>query len=535
MLGDLIRIPWSLIREVRPGQYESSYRVGAGDILDNAPVRAVFDGGGDTLQSSPISFLPLRVDRVRGNSIDGGALLQAYATPGCRLTYVGTDGTGYDFAEQSNYPGSYLLTLPLPRQGSGYAKPYIQLRGLGTQDFGRNISFGWPERDLSVRQVWPADGSSNKGVPPIVKASFDVASGPGMDASSINMRLDGQPVSNVKLTGGTDVYFIPSPGLRTGNHQVRLDAQDRLGRPITAQWSFSIGGSGIGKPVGGRAKITMFEFFGRGDITGGQTTTAQFKVSGLRPNDLMTVTSSAPGIVGVPSTLPVSSGTFAITSRPVDRRTQVNITLSNGSVSAVLPLTLEPAAAPTVNLQISEFITMPYKDHDAPRLARITLSAPAPTGGMPVKLMSLTPNLVKVAAGVTIRAGNTQIGIPVTVQGVDSPQVGQIQADMPGSSKFLRISLVPAKLGPVVAPSAATPGSNISVVFNLKSPMGPSGGTLRLSTGAFSVLNLVKNVKVAAGATSVTVQVTALQIAGKLVLTGELNGSKANVAINVAP
>lgn len=528
LLGDSIRIPADLIREVSPGDYEAEYLVGPNDRLDRAPVRAVWDQGPDPLLSSPISIVPWSIDRVRGQAIDGGTLIQAYGTPGARMTYFGPDGSSMDFTEQASSPGSYLLTVPSPTGTlSSVIRPYIRLRSADVQSNLSDISVVWPERDLRIARLWPADGARVTSVPQVIKVSVDTASGPGLDPSSVQMWLDGQPVRNVSLFNGTDASFQPDSGLQAGDHSVQLFARDLLGRSLNRQWRFSLRPGSNPSP-----QITQFEFFGRGDITGGQSTSAQFQVAGMPTTAQLTVTSSAPAIVGVPSTVAASSGNFPITSQKVSQQTHVNITLSYGNASAVLPLTIEPGVV-NVAPQLTELIALPFKDHDAPKAARISLSIPAPGSGITVQLRSLTPNLIKVGTTAFVRSGSTQVAFAVTPLGVDTPQVAQIQADIPGSTKFLRIPLTPSKLSTVTVPNSVPVSTQFTVTFTLRSPMGPSGGTLKITGGLAKVLEVSNTLKIPAGATSVTTQISSLPVNGLMTVTGELNGSKLTTSVKV--
>lgn len=526
-LGDRIRIRADQIMEVRPGEYEATYLVGPDDFLENAPVRAVYEGDNrDPLRSAPINIVKLRIDRVRGEPIEAGTLVQALATPGCRLVYVAPDGSRSEFTEMDGYPGSYLLTVPLPTGPvSVQTKPYLSLRSRGRDNTrGHEITVLWPSSDLSVWKVQPEDRARLNKAPTIIKASINPGGGPGLDAGSIRMTLDRQIVTNVTLFGRTDVSFQADPNLPDGDHQVTLDASDRLGRPIHTRWSFTINS----RIVNPKPQITLFEFFGRGDIVGGVSTRAQFKVTGVPDGQRLTVRSSAPDVVSVPNSVLVTDEKFDISTRPVDRQTTVNITLSYGTASAVLPLTLEPGAAPVL-IQISELSVVPAKDRDAPRVGQVVLSAPAPANGVTVRLMSQSPGLLRVNPSIVIKAGATQARFSIQPVGVDSPQVGQIQADVQGYAKVLRIPLIPAKLGSATAPDSVGKGAAFKIVFLLKSPMGPSGGTLKLT----GVGNAIQNVKVPAGANAVTVDVTAQATDGEMSIQGELNGSKSVAKVKV--
>lgn len=531
MLGNSIRIPFDQIHEVRPGYYEATYVVGENDQLDNAPVRAVFDRGRDPLTTSPLSIVPLRVDRVRAESISGGTLVQAVATPGCRLSYVGPDGSVYDFTEQVSYPGSYLLTIPLPDGPvASQVRPYVRLRAPNGQPGWRNISFFWPERELRLAKVEPSDRARLSGVPSLVKASVDNGGGPGIDPASLRMWLDSQSVRDISLFAGSDISFKVDPALGAGDHTVDLDARDRLGRSIRKSWTFTVKGT----PVVQTPRISLFEFQGRGDVTGGQSTTAQFKVEGVPDDAMLVVTSAAPGIVGVPQTVRAGDGTFNITTRPVDRRTTVNITLSYGAVKATLPLTLEPGEAAPV-LGLTELVAMPNRDHDAPKVARVSLNSPAPAGGVVVKLTNLTPNILKCVSSATVRAGNTQVGFAIASLGVDSTQTAQIRADLGGTFKILRFNLIPARLGVPTGPDSVKPGSNFRVVFELRSPVGPSGAVLNLGPGIAKILGVPTQYKVPAGATSVSLDFVAPANAGPLSIAAELNGSRVAFKLAVSP
>lgn len=180
-----------------------------------------------------------------------GDRLQATLTgsPGGRASFAVLNVSGeVPMAEAS--PGVYTGTLTIPAKVSvagaavvgrlvgadGTPAPLLAARQLVTIDNSPPVAYAQT----------PSPRSDVAGTQPLIFAALSDPVGPGVDPSSIQLFLDGQNVTARSQTSAGFATYRPEAPLGVGNHNVLLFAQDRLGNPMRAAWSFRVSDSDPG-------------------------------------------------------------------------------------------------------------------------------------------------------------------------------------------------------------------------------------------------------------------------------------------------
>jgi hypothetical protein len=151
-------------------------------------------------------------------------------------------------------------------------------------------------------------------------------------------------------------------------------------------------------------------------VQGGGTATGTVTLtSAAGSGGALVALSTASGAVAVPASLTVAQGatsaTFGITTSPVTLSTSTTISASYGGVTRTTTFTVSPAVAPAlagVTLASTSVVG------GTSTTGRVTLSAPAGTGGAVVSLRSANATLVGVPSSVVVSPGATSATFTVT-------------------------------------------------------------------------------------------------------------------------
>jgi N-acetylneuraminic acid mutarotase len=191
------------------------------------------------------------------------------------------------------------------------------------------------------------------------------------------------------------------------------------------------------------------------NVIGGQTSQATLTLSGPAPAGGALVTlSSSNAAASVPASITVpegaSSASFTVTTNPVSYATSVTIAASynNSNVSALLWLgaapstptatptstptptptstsiagstpTPTPTSTPSLLPVLSSFTLNPTSVRGGlASTGTVTLSAPAPSGGAVITLVSSNPNVASVPASIIVPAGATTATFSITTRRV---------------------------------------------------------------------------------------------------------------------
>ncbi|HSI73746.1 MAG TPA: hypothetical protein VK934_11280 [Fimbriimonas sp.] len=150
-----------------------------------------------------------------------------------------------------------------------------------------------------------------------------------------------------------------------------------------------------------------------------------------------------------------TTGTFTISTQPVTQNTNVQLRVSyQGSFKiaqfVVVPWLQQLALSPTSVVGGNQ------------ATGRITLAAPAPTGGVTVDLSTDTPSLISFPTGsqVVVPAGQTSVVFTINTEGVAQTTFPTIRASLLGVGKTQTLTLTQANLKSVVlSPSRVAGGT----------------------------------------------------------------------------
>jgi len=181
----------------------------------------------------------------------------------------------------------------------------------------------------------------------------------------------------------------------------------------------------------------------------GVTVTGAVRLTEAAPagGAVVTLSSSAPEVASVPATVTAAEGedtaTFEIQTSLVETPTDVVITASFGGETRTATLTVEPPAA----FEFESFSIVPQRlVSGESALGRVTISAPAPPGGVTVLVASEDPT-IDVPDRVTIAAGLTTGTFTVSTQQLESSRTAVIWASAGGAVRSASLEILAALRG----------------------------------------------------------------------------------------
>jgi hypothetical protein len=189
-------------------------------------------------------------------------------------------------------------------------------------------------------------------------------------------------------------------------------------------------------------------------VTGGSSSAGVVTLSGPAPAGGVSVflSSSDPAVASVAASVTVPEGansaTFAVTTTPVSTSTSVTISasFSGGTVSA--PLLVLPPVLASVTLSPSRVTG------GRSSVATVTLSGPAPAGGVMVSLASSNSLAAMVPSSVVVAAGSATASFKISTLPVLFPTDVTISANFAGVTQTADLKILPliilGKSGPVV-------------------------------------------------------------------------------------
>ncbi|MCX6595322.1 MAG: S8 family serine peptidase [Acidobacteria bacterium] len=253
---------------------------------------------------------------------------------------------------------------------------------------------------------------------------------------------------------------------------------------------------------------------------------------------VVSLTSSDPAAV-VPATvsiLPgvVSSPVFTITTANVVSSTTVVITATYNGVTKTANLTITPVALSSISISPTTVV-----GQVSATLNRVTLSAPAPAGGIVVPLSSDNAAAV-VPASVTVLAGQTASPLfTITTTEVAAATPVNISASFGGVTRTGVLTVRPAALSVLtVSPSSVSSGSPATTCrVTLDGPAGAAGVVVTLISSD-PVVTPPATVTVPAGATSSPLfSITTANVATSVTatITASYNGVSRMSTLTAAP
>ncbi|MGC2194783.1 MAG: hypothetical protein WA628_08905 [Terriglobales bacterium] len=168
----------------------------------------------------------------------------------------------------------------------------------------------------------------------------------------------------------------------------------------------------------------------------------------------------------------------------------------------------------------------------------VTLSAPAPTGGIVVSLSSSNP-AAQVPASVPVAAAATTATFPITTSVVSSTTTAIITGVFGSSTQnaTLTVTPIPVTLSSVTANPASVVGGNPSTGTVTLSTLAPTGGIVVSLSSNTPAAQVPVSVSVAAAATTATFPITTSVVSSTTaaLITGVFGSSTQNATLTVTP
>jgi len=249
-------------------------------------------------------------------------------------------------------------------------------------------------------------------------------------------------------------------------------------------------------------------------VVGGSVTVVTGKVTlnAVAPTGGMNVvlSSANTGAATVPATVLVPAGvdnaTFTVTHKSVPSTTVVAISGKSGGVTSSANLTLKQPALVLLKLNVASALG------GATATGSITLSVPAPVGGLTVALSTSDPTLVDLStSSLTVPAGSTKATFTIVPKPVDAAKTITINAAYNGVTKSTTLALKTPSMASIVPSKTVAVGGvdTVTITVNLDSPAGPSGVNVALSVAPAAAGIIPTTLNIASGLKTGTATFTA--------------------------
>jgi len=261
--------------------------------------------------------------------------------------------------------------------------------------------------------------------------------------------------------------------------------------------------------------------FSPASVTGGTTSQGTVTLSATAPSGGLAVAlSSDSASATVPASVTIASGsssaTFTVTTTAVTGSTAATISAVYDGVTKTAVLTLDPPAASLSTIAISPASVT----GGATTQGTLTLSAPAPSGGLAVALSSDSLSAT-VPASVTIASGSSSATFTVATTAVTGSTAAIISAVYDGITKtaVLTLDAPPVILSTIaISPASVTGGTTSQGTVTLSAPAPVGGLTVALSSDS-SAATVPASVTIASGSSSTTFTVTTTAVTGSTAAT----------------
>ena len=237
--------------------------------------------------------------------------------------------------------------------------------------------------------------------------------------------------------------------------------------------------------------------------------------------------SSSSSLLTVPSTVDIPGGS-----------TYATFTMHTGTVSGSKTATLTAewaGAATSANVIITQSKLKGITKQDDTHLL-ITLTAPAPSAGLVVKLTSAKATILYVPSSFTSPGGATSAAVTVTPKPVNVATSVLVTAASGGVTKTYTWRLYPTINRVSVSPISTTGGRSVTLTVVLHSPA-PAGGAVVALSASPQLVSVPDTLTVPAGSTTgKTTAATNVVTATKTVtLTAVYNGNSQTAKLTLKP
>ncbi len=265
-------------------------------------------------------------------------------------------------------------------------------------------------------------------------------------------------------------------------------------------------------------------------VPGGTTATGQVTIStpalaGGAKVDL--AVSPANGVVSVPSQILVPAGqttaTFQIPTTTLITTATFQITASRGGSSATASLTVTGL---TFTVSVPSIIAP-----SSSSTGTLTLSGPAPAGGIAVHLTSSVPGVLTVPNTLVIAAGNSSANFPITTFGITTDTAVTISATIGSVTHTVGTTVQASKLkGMTLNPSYCLNLTTTKCSLVLSGPAPAGGMVIHLTNSNPLIASVPATVAIPAGARSYSFSIITLRVTRTLQTTIQGSGPNGGAA-----
>ena len=259
-------------------------------------------------------------------------------------------------------------------------------------------------------------------------------------------------------------------------------------------------------------------------VSGGASATGTVTIANAAPaaGYVVTLTSSSDKVT-IPASVTIAAGqtsaTFQATTVSVASDVTSTITASANGIDKTSNLTV---TAPG----IATFAISPTSVSGGDMaMATLTISDPAPVGGLTIALSSNNA-AAGVPASVTVAAGETVATFDVTTTQTNTDAISTIEATLNGASTTANLTVLGTGLSSVILDvSSVSGGASATGTVTIANPAPASGYVVTLSSSSDKV-TIPASVTIAAGQTSATFQATTVAVASDVTstITASANG-----------
>ena len=197
-------------------------------------------------------------------------------------------------------------------------------------------------------------------------------------------------------------------------------------------------------------------------VVGGSASSGTVVVSVAAPNTtVISLSSSNPAVAAVPTSVTVPTngftGTFTITTSPVQASSAVVITASFNGTSRTGTLTVTPQSAPPPSVSLQNLALIPNSVTGGTGVqGALVLSGAAPAAGAAIALSSSNAVVAAVPAGATVAGGASSAVFVVSTTAVSTATTVTISATYNGVTRTASLTVTPAPPTPQAATLTVT-------------------------------------------------------------------------------
>jgi len=471
---------------------------------------------------------------VGGNTVSGNVALASAAPTGGVTVTLTTNQSAY-----VNFGGSNTVTVPA---------------GQTTQAF--TINTNGVDSNLTASVVASAEGyntSQNLTLTPaeLLSVTFNPPTVPGGTTSVATVQLNGEAgpsgINNVKLSANPSTGFSVTPGTLSFPQNASTETVT-VGTPITSSAaqttltaSMPAQGSHSSSTASGILFIDVFSLTSftltSNNVPSGGSTTGMVTISAPAPASgvVVNLTSSNPLVANVPSSITVQQGltsaTFPINAGFVDHNTLATIKASRGSVSKTASLTVDQVGL-SLTLDPGEVVG------GQGSVGTVTISNPAPAGGLTLSLKSSNPGLATVPTTLLIPSGSVAASFNIGTNTVNSSMSVNITATFSQSATTSSSSSSTLFIDPIgilgisFNPTSVMGGRTVHYTITLQGVAPVGGAVVTLSQSGSQVI-LPASVTIPAGQTTWTFSANTRAVSRNITdtVTASYNGAATGVLL----